>query len=246
MNGAVATPEFAPPPAKSARRSTARSEKLIRVFFGGNATVAIIVLVLITLFLFREGFGFFGENLANLRVYRAAGLEYVDIIREQADAHAALSRALNDVRVREVRSLIRDGKSLDQINASLSQFDQFAGTFSDAGSDLAGMVSDLGDQASALKEKVAVEGATPRSAIDALRASYPQYEQICARMAAVLSALLSEQPSLSTPQGQHAFEQVKARTREFLSAFPAQAQKLRAWDPTRPVPWYRSITSFLF
>jgi hypothetical protein len=29
---------------------------------------------LITIFLFREGFGFFGQNLANLRLYRQAGL----------------------------------------------------------------------------------------------------------------------------------------------------------------------------
>ncbi len=64
-----------------------------------------VVLVLITLFLFREGFGFFGGNLQNLRVYRSGGLEYVDIIRDQADANSALSRALSDVRVKELSEI---------------------------------------------------------------------------------------------------------------------------------------------
>jgi len=36
------------------------TEQGIRYFFGGNAVVAIVVLALITIFLFREGFGFFG------------------------------------------------------------------------------------------------------------------------------------------------------------------------------------------
>src|SRR3954471_847413 len=179
MNGALASPELLPlHPKKIARRSTSTLENMIRFFFGGNALIAVIVLVLITFFLFREGFGFFGQNLANLRVYRAAGLEYVDIMREQADAHAALSRAVSDVRVREVRALARDGKSLDQINARLASFDKFATEFSDAGTDLAGMVSDLGDVASALKEKVTVEGLSVAGEADKLRASYPQYEQI--------------------------------------------------------------------
>ena len=71
-------------------------ESAIRAFFGSNALVAIVVLTLITIFLFREGFGFFGQNLANLRLYRQAGLEYVDIIRAQAKKQTALSRQLGE------------------------------------------------------------------------------------------------------------------------------------------------------
>jgi phosphate transport system permease protein len=63
---------------------------IIKYFFNGNAIVAVIVLALITVFLFREGAGlfgpgFFGQNLRNLRIYRLAGLEYVDFIRHQVD-----------------------------------------------------------------------------------------------------------------------------------------------------------------
>src|SRR6266699_3772393 len=89
---------------RRALRSKAAVEQAIKAFFGGNALVAIIVLALITIFLFREGFGFFGQNLANLRVYRQAGLEYVDIIRDVATQHEALSRQLGEIRLQEARA----------------------------------------------------------------------------------------------------------------------------------------------
>src|SRR5437588_11260188 len=87
-----------------ARRRRLTTESAIKAFFGSNALVAIVVLALITIFLFREGFGFFGQNLANLRLYRRAGLEYVDIIRDQAQRHAAFSRTLVEIRLQEARA----------------------------------------------------------------------------------------------------------------------------------------------
>src|SRR5947207_15166228 len=118
----------------AARRNRLTTESAIKAFFGSNALVAIVVLALITIFLFREGLGFFGQNLANLRLYRRAGLEYVDIIRSQAQAHAALSRQLGDIRLQEARALSN--------SSSLEAFDQFAGAFSDGGEFLNALVSD--------------------------------------------------------------------------------------------------------
>src|SRR5438445_2855424 len=109
----------------AAARRRLTTESAIKVFFGSNALVAIVVLALITIFLFREGIGFFGQNLANLRLYRRAGLEYVDIIRAQAAQHAALSRQLGDIRLQEMRAQPGGG--------SLTAFDKFAEAFSDSG-----------------------------------------------------------------------------------------------------------------
>src|SRR5438094_2755405 len=86
-----------------------RADDFIKAFFGSNALVAIVVLALITIFLFREGFGFFDQNLTNLRLYRRAGLEYVDIIRDQAQRHSALSRQLGEIRLQEVRAKSNPG-----------------------------------------------------------------------------------------------------------------------------------------
>jgi hypothetical protein len=128
------------------RRRTA--ESAIRAFFGSNALVAIIVLTLITIFLFREGSGFFGQNLANLRLYRQAGLEYVDIIRGQAEKQTALSRELGDLRLQQTRA------GADQ--AALEKFDEFANKFSETGEQLNGLVSDATDQAQALRETLRI------------------------------------------------------------------------------------------
>src|SRR3989441_13205089 len=109
------------PARTSSRRFQAALEHGIKAFFGGNALVAVIVLSLITIFLFREGFGFFSQNLANLRLYRQAGLEYVDIIRTEADKQTALSRQLGDIRLQQMRA------GADQ--AALEKFHEFANKF---------------------------------------------------------------------------------------------------------------------
>src|SRR6184192_3643712 len=132
------------------RRAQNTIEQLIKAFFGGNALVAVIVLALITIFLFREGFGFFGQNLANLRLYRRAGLEYVDIIRSQSQTQSALSRQLGDIRLQEARTLPN--------SSSLEPFDQFAAAFSDSGEFLNALVSDGNDQALALREPLIAAG----------------------------------------------------------------------------------------
>ena len=130
-------------------------EQGIRYFFGGNAVVAIVVLALITIFLFREGFGFFGENLRSLRLYRTSGLEYVDIIRAQSEKHASLTRSLNRIRLKEFSAQLERGRNNEQAQAALAPLDQFATAFSDAGDELNGLVSDLNDEAMGLKEALA-------------------------------------------------------------------------------------------
>src|SRR5438034_8574715 len=124
-----------------------RADNLIKAFFGSNALIAIVVLALITIFLFREGFGFFGKNLANIRLYRRAGLEYVDILRDSANAHAALSRSLNDIRRRAAATESAD---------TLSRFDEFFTAFSDSAENLNGLVSDASEKAVALRDALAL------------------------------------------------------------------------------------------
>ncbi len=71
----------------------------IKVFFRGNAVVAIVILVLIMVFLFREGAGFFPQHLESLNRYRRDGLEFVDHIKAQVDGHMALGRSLAKARL---------------------------------------------------------------------------------------------------------------------------------------------------
>ncbi len=242
----------------ASRRRRITAEAAIKAFFGSNALVAIVVLALITIFLFREGFGFFGQNLASLRLYRRAGLEYVDIIRAQAEDHAALSRELSDIRLREVRA------HADQ--PTLDKFDQFATGFSDTGDELNGLLSDANDQAVALREAMLRAGGHSASSTDetpdetapvapeinpiegmaALRSAQTTFAQIIGSMKGKIDSLLAQPPPLTNKEARRSFERWKTKTEDYLRQLPIASQKLRAWDPNKPVPAYRAITTFLF
>jgi phosphate transport system permease protein len=216
---------------------------------------------LITIFLFREGFGFFGQNLANLRLYRQAGLEYVDIIRAQAEKQTALSRQLGDIRMQQMRA----GAG----QAGFEKFDEFANKFSDTGEQLNGLVSDATDQAQALRETMLQLGsyagasviesempdergaaATPTGSqaeqMAALRSATEKFQQIADSMTTQISELLTAAPALSSAKARKAFTKWKTEVEEYLKQLPAVVEKLRAWDPEQQVPAYRAITSFLF
>ena len=105
----------------------------VKIFFGGNAFISVVVLTLITYFLFQEGFGFFGQNHRSLLTYRQAGLEYVDYIRQQETGHTALNRYLADLRLREFNEFVSVQKlDIETANARLAPFDDFAGHFADS------------------------------------------------------------------------------------------------------------------
>jgi phosphate transport system permease protein len=243
----------------ASRRRRISTEAAIKAFFGSNALVAIVVLALITIFLFREGFGFFGQNLASLRHYRGAGLEYVDIIRAQAENHAALSRELSLIRLREVRA------NADQ--PMLEKFDQFAAEFSDTADELNGLLSDANDQAVALREAMlragghaasytdneAADEAAPVAAeinpiegMAALRATQTAFAQIIVSMRGKIDSLLAHPPPFTNEEARRSFEKWTTKTQDYLGRLPAVSQELRAWDPNKPVPAYRAITTFLF
>lgn len=92
------------------------SDSIIKGFFGSSATVAIVVLALITIFLFKEGAGFISLYHKSLQEYRLSGLEYVDILKEQREDYTALSRYLNDVRAEWIRSLKEEGLPQKEIS----------------------------------------------------------------------------------------------------------------------------------
>jgi phosphate transport system permease protein len=242
------------------RRRRLTPDQAIKAFFGSNALVAIVVLTLITIFLFREGSGFFAQNLANIRLYRRAGLEYVDIMRAEAQRHAALSRQLSDIRLLQVRA------NADQ--TALEKFDQFATGFSDAGDELNALVSDTTDQALALRETflrsggqsvdptrddqssdeavAAAPAANPADQMTALRSTDTKFGQISDAMKAKIDTLLATPPPFTSNKARQSFEKWKTETRAYLAQLPAAAQNLRAWNPDKPVPAYRAVTSFLF
>ena len=252
-------------------RTRLRLDHFIKGFFGANALVSIVVLALITLFLFREGAEFFPQNLQNLRTYRLAGLEYVDLMRGEVEGHTALNRSLQDVRLRQFKALLKSGNDAETANAALAAFDAFATDFDAAVEDLRGIVSDLADAVTAIKEKAKLrddalqqrrfllaEGkkaeadAVPVKAIDfaaelaPVKAVFPQYQAASLAFRGKLETLLLQPPALPAGDLQGRFAQFQKAARAYLNAFPAADRKLKEWDQFAPVPWCRAITAFLF
>ncbi len=247
-------------------------DECIQGFFGGNAFVAVIVLALITVFLFREGSSFFGQNRDNLTIYRRAGLEYVDIIRQQEKDHTALVRYLSSIRLAALRHYL-DTEKLTPAEAQkrLAPFDGFATRYSDAIESLRGLVSELGDVASAIKQKnqvnhdneekrrqlLAVGKVDEAAAVQIveidfaaelapLKGTLPVYEETSAALAKALGEIAALPPTLPTPALQARMDRFEALNRGYVAGFPATLESLKNWDYREPVPFSESFTAFIF
>ena len=243
----------------------------VKFFFGGNAFISVLVLTLITYFLFQEGFGFFGQNHRSLLTYRQAGLEYVDFVRAQESGHTALTRYLADLRLRQFNEFTSVGKlDADAANAQLAAFDEFAGQFADSVDPLRGLLSDLTEQATAIKTKFLVAedkkverqqllaaGKTAEAAavkidvidfpveLKVLTDSLPLYRTTSAEFAGKLTAALEKAPTLPNPELAGRLLRLRELTRDYVATFPETLRSLENWDYRRTIPWYQSATSFI-
>ncbi|HEY5753777.1 MAG TPA: phosphate ABC transporter permease subunit PstC [Chthoniobacterales bacterium] len=246
-------------------------DEWIHYLFGGNAAVSIVVLLLIMLLLFKEGLGFLPQNLDNLRVYRHAGLEYVDYVRTEVDGFTKLGRDLNQLRLDEVLALQKQGRSLEEINASLGEFDAFNEKFSDVTTDLNGILSDQTELASGLKERVLIsdnqkqeiqmllgEKKTEEAAklkpevfdfakeTQPLRDMFPQFQEANRNLERNVNGLLSALPKMPNPDAEAELQKFAANTRALVATLPDQEKEMQAWDVNKPVPMWKAVTSFLF
>ncbi len=247
-------------------------DECVQAFFGGNAFVAVIVLGLITVFLGKEGIGFFGQNRANLELYRKAGLELVDHLRQQEEDHTALTRYLFDLRVRTFKYYQdEEGLSLAEINERLTPLDDYAYDFGDTVEPLRGAVLDLSDLASAIKTKELVnedrieerrqllaEGKKGEAAavviqeidfpteLKPLLEFRPLYGEINAAFAAGIDRMLAQPaPEFPTPELTQRFQRFHELVGRYVATFPAIEAEVMAWDYAKPIPTSKAVTSFI-
>ncbi|MEO0054068.1 MAG: hypothetical protein RLZZ50_15 [Verrucomicrobiota bacterium] len=246
-------------------------DECIQGFFGGNAFIAVIILGLITVFLFREGFKFFPLNQDNLRIYRAAGLEYTQHLRSLDESHLALNRYLQDVRLRGLQVLQTQGLSAADANARLAPFDTWANTFGDAIEPVRGLASELGDLAVATKEayqqnedykvardqflaagKTAEAEAVAIKEIDfaanaaVLRGMLPAAREAATGAAAVAEAQLAALPAFPVPELQPRLTRFAELGREYLATYPEALARMEAWRHDAPIGSMEAFQAFLF
>lgn len=157
-------------------------DQFVKYIFQGNAMVSIIVLGLITFAIFKDAVGFIPMNHENLRVYRLAGLEYVDIFRDQVTAHSTISRYLAKVREERLAQLMKkEGLAAAAAQAQLAPFDDFANRFANTIEEEETILGSMTDLVTSIKERHtvaldmrqaqqnylgAIRGATPERAAD--------------------------------------------------------------------------------
>lgn len=247
-------------------------DECIQVFFGGNALVAVVILGLITLFLFREGWDFLGQNRDNLSIYRKAGLEYVDLIRAEEKDHTALTRYLFDVRMRAVRHLTEAEKlTIADANARLAEFDVFAGRFGDGIEPVRGLSSELSEVATAIKTKwtigrdrvversqllaagkteaaaaVVIEDIDFKAELAPILGTLPALKEANAAVASSLEATVATLPVMPTAELTGRLERFRQLSRDFVARFPVIERQLAEWDYTKAVPLTESFTAFIW
>lgn len=249
------------------------SDECVQAFFGGNAIVALVVLALITFFLFREGFDFFRqERWLGLTVYRQAGLEYVDYIRGEEKDHSALTRYLGDVRLQAFTYLTTKEKlSPADANQRLAAFDTFAGSYSDAIDPVRSISSDLTDVAVAIKtkfgvnddrkterdqlnaegksgaaDKVAIANIDVATELKPILDSLPAYKEANVKVRQQLDGLIASLPKMPTAPLDKRMTHFAELTRAFVATFPEVEHNLETWDYRKPVPFYAAAAAFVF
>jgi phosphate transport system permease protein len=153
-------------------------DQFVKYVFQGNAVISIVVLALITFTIFSDAVGFIPKNHDNLVIYRQAGLEFVDLLREQVKDHSALSRFLANIRMQEFAILTKkQGLAPAAAQTQLASFDDYANRFADANSELETILGNMTDLTSSLKErhKVAQDlTEAKQNLLNALRTAPPQ------------------------------------------------------------------------
>ena len=129
-------------------------DEFVKFVFQGNAAISVVVLSLITFTIFRDAVDFLPQNRENLRIYRLAGLELVDLLRQQVDDHKALSRYLGAIRQSEYARLTgRLQLAPTEATRRLATFDVFAERFTETDIAQEALLGDMTELASGLKER---------------------------------------------------------------------------------------------
>ncbi len=85
-------------------------QQIIKYFFGANASTAVIVLVLIMIFLVREGVDFLPTYRHELQTYRQTGLEFCDLIDRPLREHQTLSSSLRQCVSAALEPMVKDAR----------------------------------------------------------------------------------------------------------------------------------------
>ncbi len=246
-------------------------DDVVRYFFAGNASVAIVVLVLIMIFLLKEGAGFFGQNRENISIYRKAGLEYVDLMRRPTQDFQAIKRSVGKLRVARLNAMLSAGKSLEDASRELEAFDVWESELGRSVREAQGIVSDLTEAASAIKTKAQIaadqverkemllRAGKPEEAdtvliqeidfqqeLKVLTGTRPQWTEAAADFEQKLQSAIRSGRGADWAKGDSSMEKLFVRMEAFLKELKTVEGRLSAWRWDEPVKFREAVVGFLF
>ena len=239
---------------------------LIKVFFGGNAFVAIIVLALITIFLFREGAEFFPQYKHDMELYRKSGQEFVSLMKEEVDSFNDLQRELDQVQVDIITQLYDEGKTWEDVTALTGPFQEFTRKTRDTVAPVKTVVEEAIGISVAAKDKVMVnttrreiagvnfselmtldeEEALLEQTREQLTAMLPRIQTAHELFRGRLTAALATIPEVEDEQAAEALDAYEANAEKFLKNMAMVEKKLDRYDPDKPYTLFQTFGGFLF
>lgn len=246
-------------------------EKWIEVFFFGNAWIAILILLMIAFFLFKEGATFFKLSQEDHTLYRRAGLEFVDQIKAAQEDFTSIDRYLSSIRIRQMELLQYSGDNYQEAARKCSELEEFSYGYLDLAIDLRELNSELTayvtlarDNAVSnrhlheLKAQMETDGEFEaaqtlewtevdfRALEEYLRKQIPVFAQTAQKLINNIQSYTSDFPELPAgdPDGQ--VQRFRDLNNQFAQTIPTYLDRAKAWDPDEPIGFMKSFTSFVF
>ncbi|MDF3129760.1 phosphate ABC transporter permease subunit PstC [Kiritimatiellaeota bacterium B1221] len=247
---------------------------LIKGLFGGNALVAIIVLALITFFLFREGVEFFPQYQHDMSLYRKSGQELAGLLKAEMDEYNELQKELEAVQVVLATETLEEieGKEWPDENAKwaaygekTAAFQNYAESIRSASGPLKDVVEKVRDHTREMKEVVVVQETRKQiTGIDLstlmdeeeaeklLLGSRQQVKDLMPEIVEAhkafrenLTLVLASPPKVETEGGKEGLEDFQKEAEKFLEKIPGFERKLEKYDAEKPFTIWKALGGFL-
>lgn len=246
-------------------------DQALKGLFGGNAVVSIVVLALITFFLFKEGAGFFGQYREDIELYRESGLEYVEIMREQSDAYSELNRYLNSIKAEHVTLLRDQGLDFAAARTHLASYEDFIYDFEDLGYPVSEYVLEMNELAIGARDmfvdssnyaehrdnllalgrdeeaaEVEVLDVDLSMFVGMIREGQSDFFALNDALEAGIKKLIDDLPTIGVESLDEKMQRFGELATMFIAEIPLFEARLEAWDPSKPVGLGTAFASFLF
>jgi len=246
---------------------------MIKGLFGGNALVAIVVLALITFFLFREGVEFFPQYRKDMSLYRKSGQELVGILQEELDQYTLLQQELEGIQVTLATKVLEEVESKDwedegakwaAYGAMTQPFLEYTTQVREAAGPLKEVAEKVRDSTKAMKEAVVVQDTrkeilgTDLSQLmwkeEAEAYLAESRSEVMSLMPEIVAAhktfrtnvqtVLGSMPDINVAGTEDEIALFKEKAEAFLDAIPNVEKTLTNYDSEKPFTFWQTLGGF--